>query len=94
MPRSIRNDNRIIIDRKVIIDGAETTQQVDVGSYYFEASIGLTQLSIQFFLNEEITNVEELKQIEDLYIREYANFAQDSTPFGWDMLKKVNINEM
>lgn len=91
MARTIRNDDVITINRKYInADGQEEIQEVNIGRYYFEASRGLKECTMQIYLDEEITNEEEIQQIKDIYIREYNNFVNDTNSYGWSVLDIKN----
>ena len=87
MAKTIKNDEQIIIKRKTTnSDGVTEEKEVNVGRYYFEASRELKECSIQIYLDETITDSYEKEQLKEIYAREYNNFVNDTTTFGWDIL--------
>lgn len=94
MARTIKNDDVITINRKYInSDGKEEIKEVNIGRYYFEASRGLKECTMQIYLDEEITNAEEIEQVKNIYMQEYINFTNDASPYGWNVLNVVTSNE-
>lgn len=91
MAKTIKNDEQIIIKRKSInSEGVAEEREVNIGRYYFEASRELKECSIQIYLDETITDSYEKEQVKEIYAREYNNFLNDSTIFGWDILDLKN----
>ena len=91
MAKTIKNDEQIIIKRKMINTyGVVEEKEINIGRYYFEASRELKECSIQIYLDETITDSYEKEQLKEIYAREYNNFVNDTTNFGWDILNIQN----
>lgn len=87
MAKTIKNDEQITIKRKMInTDGVVEEKEINIGRYYFEASRELKECSIQIYLDEPITDSYEKEQLKSIYAKEYSNFVNDTTIFGWDIL--------
>ena len=87
MARTIKNDDTIRIKRKYTnADHVIEEKEVEIGRFYFEASRELKECSMQIYLDEPITDPYEKVQLKEIYLREYTNFINDTSNFGWDIL--------
>ena len=92
---SFRKETTVTINRNSVdSNGIETSYSVDIGRFYFEATWGISQCSFQIFINEEITDEGEKKQIQDLYKTKYLEFvANSNSMFGWGDILDVTKTE-
>lgn len=88
---SFKKETTITINRNITdSNGVITSTTVDVGRFYFEATWGISQCTFQIFINENITDENEKKQIQDLYRTKYLEFvANSNTKFGWGNILDV-----
>jgi len=89
--KTIKNDDTIYINRTIIDPKTEvsTKKQVAVGRYYFEASREMKQVTIQLYLDEAITSVEDKLQVHDIFKEEYIQFISDTQEYGWGSILDV-----
>lgn len=81
--RTIKNSSSITIKRKL---ASGEVKNETVGSVYFECSRDIKDCSMQIYLDEKITDEEELSQIGKIYKELFLEFIEDAKLFGWDML--------